>query len=103
MRSARSEEHTSELQSPSPYTTLFRSDPLVCYAGNLDGYQNLRFLLDAFARVRAAEPAARLVLVTHADAQANAARLVAGTPAPGVEIVQTTSYDEVREIGRAHV
>jgi glycosyltransferase involved in cell wall biosynthesis len=72
------------------------TDPLVCYAGNLDGYQNLRFLLDAFARVRAAEPAARLVLVTHADAQANAARLVAGTPAPGVEIVQTTSYDEVR-------
>jgi glycosyltransferase involved in cell wall biosynthesis len=71
-------------------------DPLVCYAGNLDGYQNLRFLLDAFARVRAVEPGARLVLVTHADAQANAARLVAGNPAPGVEIVQTASYDEVR-------
>jgi glycosyltransferase involved in cell wall biosynthesis len=72
------------------------TDPLVCYAGNLDGYQNLRFLLDAFARVRAAEPEARLVLVTHADAQANAARLVAGSPVPGVEIVQTASYDEVR-------
>ena len=72
------------------------TSPLVCYAGNLDGYQNLRFLLDAFALVRAAEPGARLVLVTHADAQANAARLVAGSPAPGVEIVQTASYDEVR-------
>ena len=72
------------------------SDPLVCYAGNLDGYQNLAFLLAAFARIRAAEPAARLVLVTHADAQANAARLVAGGPADGVEIVQAATYDEVR-------
>ena len=71
-------------------------DPLVCYAGNLDGYQNLSFLLTAFGRIRAAEPAARLVLVTHADAQANAARLVAGSPAAGVEIVQAASYDEVR-------
>ena len=71
-------------------------DPLVCYAGNLDGYQNLSFLLTAFGRIRAAEPAARLVLVTHADAQANAARLVAGGPAAGVEIVQAASYDEVR-------
>jgi 1,2-diacylglycerol 3-alpha-glucosyltransferase len=71
-------------------------DPLVCYAGNLDGYQNLSFLLGAFGRIRAAEPAARLVLVTHADAQANATRLVAGGPGAGVEIVQAASYDEVR-------
>ena len=71
-------------------------DPLVCYAGNLDGYQNLDVLLAAFRRVRLAEPAARLVLVTHADARANAARLVAGIPDPGVEIVQAASYEEVR-------
>jgi 1,2-diacylglycerol 3-alpha-glucosyltransferase len=70
--------------------------PLVCYAGNLDGYQNLGFLLDAFQRVRACEPQARLVLVSHADAQANAARLVAGAPEAGVEIVHAASYDEVR-------
>jgi len=25
------------------------SEPLVCYAGNLDGYQNLGFLLESFA------------------------------------------------------
>lgn len=71
-------------------------EPLVCYAGNLDGYQNLTFLLDAFGRIRADEPRARLVLVTHADAQAQAARLVAGSLADGVEIVQAASYDEVR-------
>jgi len=71
-------------------------EPLVCYAGNLDGYQNLAFLLAAFRRIRAAEPTARLVLVTHADAQANAARLVAGGAETGVEIVQAASYDEVR-------
>src|SRR5262249_4823346 len=47
-------------------------------------------------RVREAEPRARLVLVTHADAQAAAARLVAGSRADGVEIVQAASYDEVR-------
>jgi len=80
------------------------ADPLVCYAGNLDGYQNLTFLLAAFRRIRAAEPAARLVLVTHADAQANAARLMAGTPGAGVEIVQAASYDEVRaRLARAAV
>src|SRR5437899_183038 len=34
------------------------SHGLVCYAGNLDGYQNLGFLLESFARVRARVPAA---------------------------------------------
>ena len=64
---------------------------LVCYAGNLDGYQNLDFLLRTFVRVRMAVPAARLVLVTHAAA--GALGRVAG---PGVEIVRAASYDEVR-------
>jgi len=66
---------------------------LVCYAGNLDGYQNLGFLLRAFARVRVRVPGARLVLVTHADGRA-AARLVAH--ARGVEVIRAESYDEVR-------
>src|SRR5207237_6063193 len=64
---------------------------LVCYAGNLDGYQNLGFLLRAFARVRARVPGARLVLVTHAAP--GALRRAVG---PGVEIVRAASYDEVR-------
>jgi glycosyltransferase involved in cell wall biosynthesis len=79
-------------------------DGLVCYAGNLDGYQNLSFLLDAFARIRAVLPGARLVLVTHADAQANAAQLAVGIPPEGVEIVHAASYDEVRaRLARAAV
>ena len=67
------------------------STGLVCYAGNLDGYQNLGFLLRSFARVRARVPAARLVLVTHAAPGA-----LAGAAGPGVEIVRAASYDEVR-------
>jgi glycosyltransferase involved in cell wall biosynthesis len=62
----------------------------VCYAGNLDGYQNLGFLLRTFARVRRRMPHARLVLVTHA----------AGPRAPlgdGVEIVRAATYADVRE------
>ena len=66
---------------------------LVCYAGNLDGYQNLGFLLRAFARVQARVPGARLVLVTHADGRA-AARLVGHVR--GVEVIRAGSYDEVR-------
>ena len=66
---------------------------LVCYAGNLDGYQNLGFLLHAFARVRARLPGARLVLVTHAEGRA-ARRLVGQTE--GVEVIRARSYYEVR-------
>ena len=72
-------------------------DGLVCYAGNLDGYQNLGFLFDAFARVRADLPAARLVLVTHADARRQAARLGTGGLPRGVEIVEAKSYHAVRD------
>jgi len=69
---------------------------LVCYAGNLDGYQNLDFLVLSFARVRAAVPGARLVLVTHTDARRAAARLRARGLGEGVEVVAVRSYDDVR-------
>jgi glycosyltransferase involved in cell wall biosynthesis len=65
---------------------------LVCYAGNLDGYQNLEFLVRAFARVRARVPRARLVLVTHEGARAEAQRLGGG----GVEVVAAESYEAMR-------
>ena len=64
----------------------------VCYAGNLDGYQNLEFLLRAFAVVRARVPGARLVVVTHVETSADALRL----SEPGVEIVRAGSFQEVR-------
>ena len=60
--------------------------PLIMYGGNLDPYQDLDCLLHGFARLRAVEPQARLVLVTHA-ARIRAPR---GAPAlarqPGVVV-----------------
>jgi glycosyltransferase involved in cell wall biosynthesis len=79
-------------EAPKP----MRSNGLVCYAGNLDGYQNLDFLLHSFAHVRADVPAARLIIVTHADARAEAARLTRRGAGAGVEVVQAASYEEVR-------
>jgi glycosyltransferase involved in cell wall biosynthesis len=73
---------------PGPAT----SSGLVCYTGNLDGYQNLEFLLASFDRVRARLPAARLALVTHADVGGSRRRF----GARGVEVVYARSYDEVR-------
>jgi glycosyltransferase involved in cell wall biosynthesis len=67
------------------------SNRRVCYAGNLDGYQNLRFLLGSFARVRERVPGARLVLATHAAPD----RRLGGD---GVEVVRAASYDEVRAL-----
>ena len=69
---------------------------LVCYAGNLDGYQNLAFLLQSFARVRARVPRARLVVVTHADPRHEAARMRALGLTDGVEVVRARSFEDVR-------
>ena len=71
------------------------STGLVCYAGNLDRYQNLEALLRSFVRVRQQVPGATLVLVTHAPARVT-------LPAPphvlqGVEVVRARSYGEMRE------
>ncbi|HZP42658.1 MAG TPA: glycosyltransferase family 4 protein [Candidatus Binatia bacterium] len=65
-------------------------DGFVCYAGNLDGYQNLDFLRRSFAHVRAAVPRARLVFVTHPGARPRP------EPAEGMEVVEARSYEEVR-------
>jgi glycosyltransferase involved in cell wall biosynthesis len=74
---------------------------VVVYAGNLDGYQNLAYLLGAFARVRRRVPAARLRLLTHAGAE-RAAQVCLRQP--GVEVVETASFADVRdELARATV
>jgi 1,2-diacylglycerol 3-alpha-glucosyltransferase len=79
-------------------------DGLVSYAGNLDAYQRLEFLLEGFARVRAADPTARLRLVSHPDAREHAACLAARGLGPGVDVVLAPSYAEARaEIRRAAV
>ncbi len=46
----------------------------IMYAGNLDPYQGLDCLIEAFRRVRLSEPAARLLLVTHRAAHPRTAR-----------------------------
>ncbi len=79
-------------------------DGLVCYAGNLDAYQRLDFLLASFALVRAGDATARLRLVSHPDAVGQGARLGARGLGPGVEIVLARSYAETRaELRRAAV
>ncbi|HWP65309.1 MAG TPA: glycosyltransferase family 4 protein, partial [Candidatus Limnocylindria bacterium] len=79
-------------------------EPTMAYAGNLDAYQNLCGLLQAFELVRERVPAARLVLVSHPDARRGARRLAAGGLPPAVEIVFASSYEDVRvTLARAHV
>ena len=80
------------------------AEPLVCYAGNLDGYQNL----DVPPASLPARPCGRAGGTARArDPRRRAgerSRLVAGSPVPGVEIVQAASYDEVRtRLARAAV
>jgi glycosyltransferase involved in cell wall biosynthesis len=76
-------------------------EDVVVYAGNLDGYQNLAYLLRAFAQVRRAVPAARLRLLIHAGAE-RAVQVC--LQQPGVEVVETASFAEVRvELARAAV
>ncbi len=67
----------------------------VCYAGNLDGYQNLAFLGRAFARVRRVVPEARLVVVTHAACPL--APPWVDAPLAGVELLTARTYDEVHD------
>lgn len=72
--------------------------PTVAYAGNLDGYQNLELLVEAFRFVREAVPDARLEFVTHAPGRPAA---LAGE---GIEVVCAASVgDAWRRLGRAWV
>lgn len=87
-----------------PVASADGEDGLVCYAGNLDAYQALDFLLESFARVRAGNPTARLRLVSHPDARDHAARLAARGLGPGVDVVLARSYVAARdELRRAAV
>ena len=67
--------------------------PLVMYGGNLDPYQDLDCLLEAFLRLRAAEPQARLVLVTHRGAHPRTARRAERfARQPGVSVEELPSF-----------
>src|SRR5206468_418946 len=70
-----------------PAPRRVESTGLVCYAGNLDGYQNLGFLLRTFAGVRTRVPGARLVIATHAAPEGALA-----TAGEGVQVVRVADY-----------
>ncbi|HSV07935.1 MAG TPA: glycosyltransferase family 4 protein [Candidatus Binatus sp.] len=71
------------------------STGLVCYAGNLDRYQNLEALLRSFVRVRQEVPDATLVLVTHVPSDVSL--MAPPRLLQGVEVVRARSYGEMRE------
>jgi len=79
--------------------------PLVMYGGNLDPYQDLGCLMEAFLRLRAAEPQARLVLVTHRGAHPRTARRAERLARqPGVVVEETPSFAAgVRRLAQADV
>jgi len=78
---------------------------VVMYAGNLDPYQDIDLLLAGFERVSSAEPAARLVLVTHKGAHPETQqRAAALARRQGVTVrVVNTFAAAARELSQADV
>jgi glycosyltransferase involved in cell wall biosynthesis len=73
--------------------------PTVGYAGNLDRYQNLALLREAFGLVRAELPEARLLIVTHVPGGA-----LSGFEDPGIDVVRAQTVAEAwRALGRAWI
>lgn len=81
------------------------SGPIIMYSGNLDPYQNLACLTEGFDRVCAAEPRARLVLVTQESADRRAVRVRAALARrPGITVRTVSTFAQVcRELDRADV
>jgi protein involved in polysaccharide export with SLBB domain/glycosyltransferase involved in cell wall biosynthesis len=79
--------------------------PLVMYGGNLDPYQDLDCLLHGFARLRAVEPQARLILVTHAPGHPKTlGRAATLAEQPGVTVQVLNSFaSAMRALGGADV
>ncbi len=66
------------MRGGDPAPARSKSEPVIMYAGNLDPYQDLQLLLDAFERVRLVLPSARLIIVTHEATGLDATQRVAG-------------------------
>ena len=66
--------------------------PALLYTGNLDAYQNLAFLYNVVARVRAIEPRAKLRIATAVPATI-----------PGAEVVHVDGLDALRGVLREDV
>jgi len=74
----------------------FGSRPLLLYAGNLDGYQNVELLLGSIGRIRHVVPDALLVLATHAAPRS--VRRVLAARTDGVRIVTAADFATVRDL-----
>lgn len=68
---------------------------LVGYCGNLDAYQNIELLLDAFALLRQARPGVRLLIVSHHQDAAFAVRV---EEAEGVELRLVRGFAEAHRV-----
>ena len=81
------------------------ASPQIMYAGNLDPYQDLHVLMAGFERIRAAEPSARLVIVTHPSANRHASKRARDlTFCPGVIVrVAPTFVAAMRLLSQADV
>lgn len=78
---------------------LGAEDFVVGYVGNLDAYQNLPLLLDAFARLRSGEAGPgrpRLLLATHAAGQEWAWRIASAGLGDSVRLVEVAGHVEAR-------
>jgi 1,2-diacylglycerol 3-alpha-glucosyltransferase len=74
----------------------FGDRSILLYTGNLDGYQNLELLLASIGRVRAAAPAAELVLATHAAPRDLPAAL--RRPPAGVRLIGARDFATIRDL-----
>jgi 1,2-diacylglycerol 3-alpha-glucosyltransferase len=72
--------------------------PLILYSGNLDQYQELDLLLQAFRRVVQARPDARLVFSTNAQSDAWQGRVAAMGLAKNAVWIQATDFGDVRDL-----
>jgi 1,2-diacylglycerol 3-alpha-glucosyltransferase len=91
-------ENTGDPEGAAALRDLGVSDgPTVLYAGNLDRYQNLEFLLKSFARVRSVRPDVRLLMVTHGESRRERRRARALTE-EGVHIIRVRTFPETRAL-----
>lgn len=93
------------LRNPSANRRSPGSPARLAYAGNLDRYQNIECLLEAFERVCAAEPRSRLVLLLHAATHPRMRqRMKELAGRPGVSVREVGTHGAViRELRRADV
>ena len=103
--SPRGRRSSTSAQRWAPVQPTAGEPACIAYAGNLDQYQNLQCLLEAFERVCAAEPRARLLLLLHPASGARIGRRVRELAArPGVSVRTVRTHGAVtRELRRADV